>query len=102
MINLKVVLNFANKAIPFTCIILYTAIETQQMNLRRVRRIITIATKELREMQYSHVGTPATWQARMEQLDDMMNRLNEVPVKEVKKGYNLRHYTNYRYNLINN
>ena len=34
-------------------------------------------------MQYSHVGTPATWKARMDQLQDMMNELNKVQIKEV-------------------
>ena len=58
------------------------AIESQK-NLRRVRRIIKVAIKELEKQRYSYIGPPSIWRARLDQLEDMQNRLNKVQMKEV-------------------
>ena len=60
----------------------FAAIESQK-NLRRVRRIIKIAIKELEKQRYSYIGPLSIWRARLDQLEDMQNRLNKVQMKDV-------------------
>ncbi|XP_072016744.1 F-box only protein 32-like [Amphiura filiformis] len=57
------------------------AIESQK-NLRHVRRIIRTAIQELTKQQYTHVGSAATWRARLAMLEDMNNKLNKIEIIE--------------------